>query len=78
MIEFKSGDGESTKIRYKNKNNQICHGTLGIEGTDHNQKAYRIECLNCGYVYGANGSDISERKCPKCQAGKDGIKYWSA
>jgi hypothetical protein len=73
---FRSGEGETTKIDSINKNNQKCHGTLGIAGNDHMQYAYRMECLNCGYVYGANGSDIFERKYPECQGGEPGIRYW--
>ena len=78
MALFKSGDGHTTQIGFVNPNNQECHGTLRINGTDHLQYAYRLECLECGYVYGANGSDIAKRKCPKCQSGVDGIQYWSA
>lgn len=73
---FRSGDGDSTQIGYVNSYQQKCHGTLGIKGTDHLQYAYRVECLKCGYVYGANGSDIAARHCPKCGGGADGIPYW--
>ena len=48
---------------------------VGGERTDHLQYAYRMECLKCGYVYGANGSDISARRCPKCDEGAEGIPY---
>jgi rubredoxin len=40
------------------------------------QVAYKMECDNCGYVYGANGSDIAFRKCPNCQGGRAGIPFW--
>jgi hypothetical protein len=73
---FRSGDGPTTQIGYVNANQQKCHGTLGVFGTDHNQYAYRLECLRCGYVYGANGSDIAARLCPQCQGGAEGIQYW--
>lgn len=76
LAKFRSGDGKSTEIGYVNANQQRCHGTLGIKGTDHAQFAYRLECLLCGFVYGANGSDIHERKCPRCQQGAEGIRYW--
>lgn len=36
---------------------------------------YRVECLKCGHVYGANGSDIHLRKCPKCQGSTKGIEF---
>ena len=74
--ELRSGDSVTTKIGYININKQECHGTLGEKGTDHLQFAYRLECLNCGFIYGANGSDVAERKCPACQSGKQGIRYW--
>jgi hypothetical protein len=74
-FELRSGDKPTTQIGYVNANRQICQVTFGVYGTDHNQYAYRLECLQCGYVYGANGSDIAARLCPKCQRGVDGIQY---
>jgi hypothetical protein len=76
--EFRAGDGKTTQIGFVNNNEQQCHGTLGIKGTDHMQLAYRMECLRCGFVYGANGSDIHIRKCPNCDDGAQGIRYWRA
>ena len=73
---LRSGEGPSTQIGYINDNQQKYHGTLGVYGTDHNQYAYRLKCLRCGYVYGTNGSDIAARLCPKCQGGVEGIQYW--
>lgn len=73
---LRSGEGSTTQIGYVNGNQQKCHGTLGVLGNDHNQYAYRMECLRCGYVYGANGSDIAARLCPQCQGGAEGIQYW--
>ena len=76
LVKFRPGEGSTTEIGYTNRNNQLCHGTLGIKGTDHLQYSYRMECLVCGYVYGANGADVAERKCPNCQNGAEGIRYW--
>ncbi len=73
---LRSGDKPTTQIGYVNANRQICRGTFGVYGTDHNQYAYRLECLDCGYVYGANGSDIAVRLCLKCRRGVEGIQYW--
>lgn len=53
-----------------NRNNQENHGKLNEEGTLEGQSAYQIECLNCNFTYKANGCDIFQRKCPKCQKGK--------
>lgn len=75
MNEFIAGKSETTQIGYINKNNQKCWGQRGFAGTDHGQMAYRMECLKCGHVYGANGSDIFERKCPNCQGGAAGIEF---
>lgn len=74
-MEFVSGSGESTQVGYVNRNNQKCLGHRNVPGTDHNQLAYKVECLNCGHVYGANGSDIHLRQCPKCQDGAEGIPF---
>lgn len=73
--EWKSGEGESVKIGFVNRHGQICTGHRGTPGTDHLQRAYRVECGLCGHAYGANGSDIHERRCPECQSGATGIDY---
>ena len=74
-MEFISGDRPTTRIGFTNDNRQICLGQREEPGTDHGQKAYAVFCLACGNLYGANGSDIHERKCPKCQGGQPGIPY---
>lgn len=58
-----------------NRNGQIVIRDTGLPGTDYQQRVYQIGCSECGYVYGANGSDVHERKCPKCQGGKPGLPY---
>lgn len=73
--EFRSGSGKSVRIGYLNRNRQRCHGHRGVRGNDHLQNAYRVECEKCGLIYGANGSDMHLRKCPKCMAGKKGIPF---
>ena len=60
----------NTEIGSINRCNQQNMGETGEPGTDHMQKFYLMKCLNCGYEYKANGSDIWERKCPKCGKGK--------
>lgn len=74
---FRSGDGSTTRIGYVNANNQLCKGHRGVPGNDHSQWAYRMDCLNegCGAIYGANGSDVFQRRCPRCQGGKPGISF---
>ncbi len=65
----------TTAPSYVNRNRQKNLGTRGVSGNDHLQKAYELECLKCGHHYGANGSDIFQRKCPRCQGGAPGIPY---
>ena len=73
--KYKDGSTKTTQRGYINKNNQKNLGTAGVEGTDHGQKAYKMQCLKCGLEYGANGTDIWLRKCPKCQGGQPGIPF---
>jgi len=74
---WKSGSTSTTTVGYVNRNNKRVHGTRGIEGNDHAQYSYKLECLNagCGHIYGANGTDIFQRKCPNCQNGKQGLTF---
>ena len=61
---------KSTDTGYINRNNQRNNGKTDHPGTDSMQWFYEMECLNCGHKYMANGTDIWQRKCPKCQGGK--------
>jgi len=73
---WNSGTRPTTQIGYVSKNNrQKVHGHRNVSGTDHGQTAYKLECLICNNIYGANGSDIFQRKCPSCQDGMPGIDY---
>jgi hypothetical protein len=74
---WKSGKSETTQIGYINRNKQKVLGTRNIADNDHFQYSYKIECQNygCGHEYGSNGTDIFQRKCPKCQKGQEGIEY---
>jgi hypothetical protein len=69
----KKTDKGTTKSGYVNKNGQIVIRNTHKLGTDNNQCIYQMGCSKCGYIYGANGSDIFERKCPKCQKGRAGL-----
>lgn len=73
--DFRSGKGESAQIGAVNRNRQEVLGHQGLKGTDHGQRAYGVRCLECGHEYGANGSDLHERKCPACQGGAVGIPF---
>ena len=76
-MHFRSGDGETVQIGYINRNNQMCLGTRGRPGTDHLQLSYRMICLieDCEFIYGANGTDVHERRCQRWQGGTSGISY---
>jgi hypothetical protein len=70
---YKDGTAKTTQIGYVNRNNQRNLGHCNEEGTDHNSTAYELECLECHHKYWANGTDVFQRKCPKCQGGVPGI-----
>ncbi len=73
--EWADGNGDSVKVGNINRRGQLCCGTRWVKGTDHNQYAYKVCCTHCEHIYGANGSDMHERKCPKCQGGEPGIDF---
>ena len=75
-LRFRDGDGPTVKKGKINTNHQRCRGTLDVPGTVENAFAYKMECTLCGFVYGANSGDVLERKCPNCQGGAPGIRYW--
>jgi hypothetical protein len=74
---FVPGNTKNTQIGAVNRNGQKCLGHRGRDGNDHGQKAYKMECqnANCLAVYGVNGTDAFQRKCPYCQGGKPGIDF---
>ncbi len=78
--EMMDGGGRTTQRDFVNHHGQRCCGHRGVEGTDFGQRAYKMHCENrenpeCGHIYGANGSDVFERKCPSCQGGRPGIPF---
>ncbi len=68
-------DLRSTHVGYVNRNRQIVLRKSDEPGNDHNQRIYVLACLNpeCRHQYGANGSDVFQRRCPDCQGGKPGL-----
>ena len=65
----------TTEPGFKNSNGQIVLRGTGEPGNDHNQTVYVLRCDECGHEYGANGSDIWQRRCPSCQGGAKGLSY---
>jgi PHP family Zn ribbon phosphoesterase len=68
----------TTQPGFINRNAQRVIRDTGLPGTDPGQTAYVLECEQCQHRYAANGSDIFERRCPKCQSGKSGIAIAAA
>jgi len=69
-----SRENKGTTIAgYVNPNRQVTVRNTQELGTDHLQSVYQVACSHCGYNYGANGSDLHDCKCPKCQSGGPGL-----
>ena len=68
-------DRGTTQIGYVNRNRQVTVRATDLPGNDHLQKIYVLQCEHCRHEYGANGSDIFQRKCPNCQDGAPGLSY---
>ena len=66
--------GKANDVGTINKNNQMVKEKTNLPGHA-NQKVHRMECLDCGHNYGANGYDCHLRKCPKCGGGAPGLPY---
>lgn len=64
----------TTQIGYVNRNGQEVVRATDLPGTDHMQKIYVLRCRADGYEYGANGTDIHLRKCPRHQGGRPGLR----
>jgi hypothetical protein len=64
---------KTTQIGYENRNGQVVIRATGKPGNDHLQYIYVLRCGTCLHEYGANGSDIFQRKCPECQGGAAGL-----
>lgn len=67
--------GETTRPGYKNTNGQVVVRSTALPGTDFGQSIYVLRCTYCSEEYGANGSDIWQRKCPQCQEGRPGLAF---
>ena len=63
----------TTKPGYRNRNGQVVVSRTELPGTDNNQYVYLMRCTHCDHEYGANGSDIFQRKCPRHQGGRPGL-----
>jgi len=66
-------DKGTTTPGYINSNGQIVVRDTAEAGTDFGSRKFQLACSHCGYNYGANSTDIWERKCPNCQGGAEGL-----
>lgn len=57
----------TTASGYVNRNGQLVVRSTGLPRTDFGQYIYVLRYSHCSTKYGANGSDIFQRRCPKCQ-----------
>ena len=74
-VRTQAGNTETTTVGYKNRNAQVVVRATGLLGNDYEQYIYVLRCSKCGNEYGANGSDIFQRRCPNCQKGRPGLAY---
>jgi hypothetical protein len=65
----------TTDPGYVNTNGQRVIRKTSKRGDDRNQWVYVMRCSKCANEYGVNGSDIWQRKCPKCGGGAPGLDY---
>ena len=62
----------TTQIGFVNRNGQVVIRSTGQPGTDFGATTYQLGCSVCGKIYGANSTDIFERRCPD-DGGKPGL-----
>lgn len=66
---------KTTRPGFMNGNHQEVLEKTDLPGNDHNQVVYIMHCHRCDARYGANGSDIFQRRCPKCPGGRPGLPF---
>lgn len=73
-IKIKSTTATTTP-GFVNQNGQMVVRDTGFGSeTFSGQRVYQLRCGKCGNEYGANGTDLFKRLCPKCQGGAAGEK----
>jgi len=65
----------TTQVGYVNRNGQEVIRPTGKPGTDHGQYVYVLKCRTCCHEYGANGSDIFQRRCPNHDGSAPGLDF---
>jgi hypothetical protein len=74
MLLGRLNEASTTAPGYTNRNDQTVIRKTEARGNDHNQFIYVLQCKRCAHEYGANGSDIFQRRCPSCDGGKPGLR----
>ena len=63
----------TTEPGFANPNRQVVERATGAPSAERaHQSVYALRCRDCGFLYGCNGLDIKERRCPQCQGGVAG------
>ena len=70
-----ASSAKTTHPGYRNRNGQVVVRATALPGNDHMQRIYVLRCGKCNVEYGANGSDIFQRRCPECGGGRPGLEY---
>ena len=70
--QSQDGVADTTKIGYRNPNDQVCLGQRDIHDYD-TFYVYEVYCLRCGELYCAYGQEMYQRRCPNCDGGSPSI-----
>lgn len=62
-----------TTIGFCNRDGQQVIRKTEREGSAPGQRVFILRCTVCDHEYGADGCDIYDRLCPKCQDGPPGV-----
>jgi len=62
-----------TTIGFRNREGQEVIRKTEREGRVPGQRVFILHCTVCDHEYGADGCDIYDRLCPKCQDGPLGL-----
>jgi hypothetical protein len=62
-----------TSIGFRNRDGQQVIRKTEREGSVPGQRVFILHCTVCDHEYGADGCDIYDRLCPKCQDGPPGL-----
>jgi hypothetical protein len=62
-----------TSIGFRNREGQQVIRKTTREGSAPAQRVFILHCTVCDHEYGAEGCDIYDRLCPKCQDGPPGL-----